>query len=150
MRIVTAFAMLLLLGLAETASAQGMYCFQIAGFGNRYRLNITPMGNRGSDFLITGAESVFEDRTVTGTATVGVRTPGTYRMGLTVQSVTASTPNLVMNVQLNAATVSGPFTAWADAAGIRTTGTLNLVSCTGVPDAPADGLADFFDLFRQP
>jgi len=150
MRIVTVFVTLLVLGLAETAFAQTSHCFQIQGFGNRYHLNITPLSRRGTDFLVIGTESMFEDRTVSGSVTVGVRTPGPSRMGLTVHSVTASIGNLVMNAQLSAATGSGPFTAWNDAAGTRVTGTLQMISCAGVPDEAADPTPDFFEQFRQP
>jgi hypothetical protein len=143
--LIAAFATFAVLGLSETASAQ-VYCFNPAPFGNVYRVTVIALGPQ---FLLTGVENVFADRTIIGAVAVGVNQPGTYRLGFTVHAVTATATDLQVNAVLSAATGNGTYVAWADTTGVRQTGNLNMVSCAGVPDE-LRGLPDISESLKQP
>jgi hypothetical protein len=142
--VLTSLALLFVLGFAEIASAQAVYCLAPSGFGNRFRITVTPMGGT---LLINGVENVFADRTVIGTGQLGVRTPGTYRLGWTYIGVlSASATNSTWNIVINAASGAGTYDAWNDAFGVRTSGGISVVSCAGVPDEELRALPDIAEV----
>jgi len=118
---------LLVLAWAGSASASEI-CLRIDGSGNRFKLEVTQLGNF---FQLTGSERAFADRSVTGTAYVG--SGGTIRVGFVW--LTASN-TIGIDLSLNSTTLTGPYTSPQIADG-----TMSVISCSGVLDA--DGLPDF-------
>jgi len=118
---------------AAVPAAANDFCFSIEGFSNIYRLRFTPTSGLPARYTVSGAENVFADRALTGSAYFGVNSPNTMRIGFTSLGVTATGgTDIHFNVALDLPGGSGTYAAWRDAIGDRISGAFTSVSCDGV------------------
>ena len=123
----------LVLAWAGAASAFEV-CFGLSNFGSKFKVEVTTHGN----FMqLTGSERAFSDRSITGTAYSG--SGGTFRVGM-LQISAASGTDIIWDASLSGTTLSGPYTGFRAAFDDTITGTMSVISCSGV--LSADSLAD--------
>ena len=129
------------LAAVRPASVTADECYALGGFGNVYRLRFTKAPGKASEpktWIISGSETVFADRSVTGSAREGVNNPDTVRIGFTSHGVTtAGATDIHFNAEVSQQPpYPGTYNAWRDSFGDVISGTFDKVSCAGVGANP--------------
>ena len=98
-------------------------------------LRFLALGPSPNRFLITGVESVFEDRAVDGSASFRFHEPNTLRVGFTDHANTLGfTSHLECNAKVNLSDGNGTWVCWKDVLGAWISGDFVLApDCVGAP-----------------
>jgi hypothetical protein len=132
-----------LLVLAWVGSASAFeVCLSLSNFSNRFKFEVTPLGGDlfGPNFFqLTGSETAFADRAVSGTAFPG--SSDDFRFGfLLVANNGPSVSDVIVNASLSRSTLSGPYTAHRVTFDDDVSGTMSVIACADV-DRAGVGLA---------